>query len=103
MEQRTITYKEFDKEFKPMVDDNGQDSTFNTFADAIAYATEKHNITNERAYRYVWAAVDAGDDFYCLMNGRHICNVLHFVVATSPWGSATDDNADVHILVSDED
>lgn len=103
MEQRTITYEEFDKEFKPMVDGNGQDNMFDTFADAITYATEEHNITDERAYRYIWAAVDTGGALYCLMNGRHICNVLYFVVATDPWGSATKDNDDVHILVSDDE
>ena len=97
-----ISYEEYDEEYKPYgINSDDGSNHFNDFSKAIDFAKDKYD-TKDMVYRHVWSAVDTEGELYSMLNGRHICNVLHYEVCENPWGTNNhEQNGHLHIEVKD--
>jgi len=102
--EETLTVDEWEEYFQPVSEGEDEgDRMFLGLKEAVGYIEEELGI-KEDMYRYLWTAVDGGSDLYVIMNGRRVCNSLHYVVCTFPWGTSDKEvNGSVYIEVGDED
>jgi hypothetical protein len=96
-----MSMKEYFEIYKPELED-GEPKQFQEYKDAIDYVTK--NYKADLPYRHVWSATDSGgdSDYYFMCNGRHLCNVLHYEVCETPWGSSNHEANGAIIIVAEE-
>ena len=94
-----MSIDEYDNKYQPVLEDD-EPMRFDNYNDAIEYV-EKH-FTKNMPYRHIWSAVDGDNNYFVMLNGFHICNLLYYEVCENTWGTENhEDNGNIDLAAEE--
>lgn len=95
-EDQKIPLYEWEDYFEPVNDEDMGEKRFYSYKDACSFASSRYC---REPYQHIWSIVEGDSGKLILLNGRHKCNVLDYIVCDTPWGLGEDSDSAVYLEV----